>query len=146
MSGIGMLFLSGGSSVRITDRSIEDTDFVILPATAFAEATYQLGSDGVARFLRASEGNGVYSPEWLLGGSASNYEVRFTSLSGSPSAVAFDTWLPLTSSRSVSVSASQPGFGETTNTGTVKVEIRTSSGLILSSATITLSATATVDA
>lgn len=147
MSGIGMFLLGSGSSlINISDKSVDDSHDVVSPSTASAQAGYQLGSDGVARFNRQSDGNGSYSGEWLVGGLSSDYEAMFTIVSGSPTGVTFNSWLSLSSSRTVSVSATQSVFGSTTNTATVTVQIRTTSGLLLDSATITLSATATVDA
>jgi hypothetical protein len=145
MAGIAMLLLAGGSAVRITDRSISDSDFKVSPATAFANSTYQLGSDGVARFETANGADGSYSSEWLLGGNAADYEARFAILTGSADG-SFGVWLPLTTTRSISVTANQTIFGSTSSNATVLVDIRTTSGLILSTAVITLSATATVDA
>lgn len=144
MSGIAMLLLSGGTTVRLTDHSIIDNSFRVTPDNASAGSFFELGSDGVARFLRTEESDGSYVSEWMLGGSSSDYEVRFTLLTGAASGT-FDTWLALSFSRTVSVTATQSGFGTTTSDATVRAEIRTVGGVVLSSSVITLSATAQVD-
>lgn len=146
MSGIGMFLLGAGSSlINISDRSISDNHYVATP-NAEASSRYELTNDGVARFFRTQLSDGTFSGEWLLGGSASQYEVRFTLLSGSVAGDTLNTWLNLGTTRNVNVSAFRTMFGETVVNATVLVEIRTTSGLLLDSATITLSATATVDA
>lgn len=145
MSGIGMFLLGAGSSlVNIADKSISDSDFTVTPTNAESSSRYELGNDGVARFFRNKGTSGTYAGEWLVGGSPSDYEVRFSLLSGSVSGGTLNTWLSLATTRNVNVSALRTTIGETTVSGTVLVEIRTTSGLILDSATVVLSATSTV--
>lgn len=146
MSGIMMALLGANpGGAFISSQSISDNDAAIFPATASASSSYELGADGVARFFREKGTDGTYSGEWRLLGASSDYEVRFTTLSGTFTAGTFDTWLSLGTSRSITVSASQSTVGTTSNSATARVEIRTTGGILLTSADITCSATADVD-
>lgn len=146
MSGIGMFLLGAGSSlINISDKTISDNHFAVSPVNAESSSRYELSNDGIARFFRNQGSDGTYSGEWLLGGSPVDFEVRFTLTSGSVSGDALNTWLNLGTTRNVNVSALRTTIGETTASATVLVEIRTSSGLILDSATIVLSAASNVD-
>lgn len=148
MSGIQMMMMGGGSFrfVNIENFTIQDTDLKVSPASAFASSEYQLSQDGVAYFNRASSADGSIPGQWRLTGNSSDYDVRFSLVSGSVTGSSLNVWLNLGSTRSVLTSASRSGIGSTTNSGVVLVEIRsTASGLILASATITLEATATVE-
>lgn len=148
MSGIQMLMMGGGSFkfVNIENFTIQDTDFRVSPDSAFASSEYQLSSDGVAYFNRAAQTDGFIPGQWRIVGNSSDYDVRFSLVSGAATGSAFNVWLNLGSTRSVLVSASRSGVGISTQSGVVFVEIRnTASGIVLATATITLEATVTVD-
>ena len=152
MSGIQMLMMGGGSFkfVSIENFTIQDTDLSISPDispdSAFASSEYQLSSDGVAYFNRVAQTDGFIPGQWRIVGNSSDYDVRFSLVSGAATGSAFNVWLNLGSTRSILVSASRSGVGSSTQSGVVFVEIRnTASGIVLATATITLEATATVE-
>lgn len=139
-----LLLRKRGVEVRVTSRTVLNNVAVAAPGTANATASYALQSSGVLRLNAVSDITG----EWLVSGVASNYEVRFTHQSGTvPSGVTYGAWLALSSTRTPSLSASRsttPGI--TSSTGAILVELRRAggSGVVLSSATVTVTAEAEV--
>lgn len=73
----------------------------------------------------------------------SQYEIRFTAISGTPSTGTLDTWLPLSSNQQVLLSISQPNVEDSC---TILAEIRwTGNNEVQDSATYTLNATGPAD-
>ena len=138
-----MLLAAGGDPVRLSARTVTDNDFSVLPTPASASASFELGSDGIARLFRANDGNAVIAGEWLLFGPASDYEVIFVSGSGSFTSGTLNTWLALSTSRSIGNFASRNVVGMTTATGSVIVQIRRiGSAFISASAVVSVTAEA----
>lgn len=136
-----LLLRRRGPEVNITARSVVQTDSVVAPATANATASYSLRSDGVLRLNAATDISG----EWLgVGGSAANYEVRFTHLSGTaPAGVTYGAWLNLGTTRTFTQNATRFTNGFTSVTGDVRVEIgRAGLATALDTADITITAEA----
>ena len=106
--------------------------FAINPETAVA--SYTLLSTGV---IQTSDGGAGDGTNWITPTSqAANYQVRVTTISGSPSyGAATNTWLALTSNRAWYLSQSGSGL----NSCQFTVEIRdTATNTVRDTATITL--------
>lgn len=121
------------TTINISNHTVDGTGFV---GGGTAVAIFNLLNTGVAN------GNGDtfvdYPGEWKTGpDAASLYEARWTPVSGpTPTGSAVNTWLNLGTSRGWEVSRSAVGL--TTIVGTVEIR-RASDGVVLDSATITLS-------
>lgn len=134
---LGNVFAAAGSiaSVSISDQTISNS------STGTATAAYYLRSSGQAQKSR-DVGSTLMniSGEWLVAGSASQFEARATLQSGSnpTSGNSLGVWHPLSADVFWGVSRGTLG----TTSSTLLVEIRlASSGAVLDSATITLEAT-----
>lgn len=128
-----------GVGAFISTRTAANVALGEAPGPVSATASYGLLTSGV---LQINGADGV-SGEWRLFGASADYDVRFTSVSGSvPTGVTYGAWLNLATSRVASLSASRSGsVGLTSVSGVVTVEIRnTASGLVLATATITITA------
>lgn len=125
---------AGGLPVYLDDSGA--SALALSPATATAE--FRLNTDGNAQ-SRANLGTWTTQFAWLLAGSIGDYDCRMTMNSGTNfGGSSLSTWLSLSSIRSWSLSRSTNG----TTTGTATLEIRrASSGYVLASSTITLTAT-----
>lgn len=144
--GIQQLMLGGVWQVVLTDHGVNDYDFATAPSTANASAQFNLALDGTANYDRLSGSDGTYDGEWLRYGNPADFEVRFTVVSGSFSSGTFGSWLNLGTTRLIAVTASRSTIGTTLNNGSATVEIRdASSGNILATATVTLTAIAEFD-
>jgi hypothetical protein len=120
-----MMGNSGGIVVDIDDHTIS--------GTATGSATYFIDAAGTARGIGTGLTNTTYSGEWLLVGSASDYEVRVTIVSGTLTSGTTGSWLSCGSDRNWSITSS---VGKTT---VLTVEIRNAASLaVLDTATITL--------
>lgn len=98
-----------------------------------ATANYDVVNDGNEK----GDFGGIYATigPWLLVGAVGDYEVRFTHVSGDPPTGTFGSWLVLSTTRGVSLSA---GIGEI-DTAQVLVEIRQAGvGSALASTTVTI--------
>jgi hypothetical protein len=139
MSGAAMLMLAGGGGVSLSNHTLN--------------ATFQLASDGTANAVMtgnsSSPPNGTtpYVNEWLRGGLSSGYEARATLNSGTLSSGTTGAWLVLSTTRSWSCAATRGSTGSSSQTANLTIEIRSvATGLVLDSATITLTATAEFEA
>jgi hypothetical protein len=119
------------------------TDLTLAYLNTQAISQYQLASNGIASI---SVGTGVLNPipgEWLVGGTASDYEVRATLVGtigvppGSTSGT-FGSWLSLGTTRLWYVEVTEFGIGTSTAELEMTVEIR-------DAATQTVQATATIN-
>lgn len=119
--------------VLITNRVVADSLF------GFSVARYNLNFNGVARYYRESDGSYTNIPgEWMLSGSAADYEVRWTLNSGTSPTIltgpAVGAWGTLSSGAEVQLSSTSG-----TISCNLTCEIRlASSGEVLGSADITL--------
>lgn len=145
MSGIMMMTMASSLLVKLSPRSISDLRFTLSPTDSVTDARFILDANGEARFTTGNSGSGTYAGEWLLGGSSSEYEVRFTVQSGTTTVGTVDTWLSLANTRQIGISLSRSSIGTTIQEATVLVEIRRVSGTVIASATVFLSCTSTVD-
>ncbi len=136
-----LLMATGNTGVSLTPRTIADYHGVTV-GTASATTTFELNSDGVARGFREQLSDEVYNGEWLVTGTNSSYEVMFTVLSGATPTGTLNTWLNLGTTRSVTVGATRSVAGVTSASSDVQVQIRTTSGLLVVTTVITISATA----
>lgn len=127
---------AGGPVIAITNRSISHTSGGILPASA----TYTLGSDGVV-YRQTGSSPAVALETWdNQSATVGNYEAKVTVTSGALTSGTTGSWVSLGSSKSWDLSISAGGYDQCVFT----VEIRlASSGVVLDSATITLTADAT---
>lgn len=131
MSGcLTMLTSGGGRLVQISDQSISSNQ------TVTATAGYRLTSAGSAQ--KREQNTYTTLETWLLAGSAGDYEVRATLQSGTLTTGTLNTWQPLSSDREWF--NQDPSSDESPVNGTLLIEIRITSGTVLDSATITLSA------
>ena len=128
---VNPFIIAGG--VSVTDQNIAGSE--VDPADS--EARYQLTSAGVANKYTETTGYVAISGEWLLGGSASDYEARFTptigTLTSGPTG-----WNALSSTREWTVA--RTSVGSKSCTGTIEIGLLGTSTAI-DSATIVLSAT-----
>lgn len=121
-----------GGSVAISDQS--PYTYNITPTSSTAE--YSLKNDGVAQYID-SVGTTPISGEWLVSGSAADFEVRATATSGTLTYGTTGSWESLGTTRAWGVTRTTIGIKSCTLT----IEIRRASdGVVLDSATITLSA------
>jgi hypothetical protein len=146
MSAMQMLLMAAGNTgVTLSNKTLSDSDTKLSPNVASATSAFELGSDGVARGFRESLSDLVFNGEWLSSGTSSGYDVMFTQLSGDAVTGTLGSWLNLGTSRSVSLNVTQATPGSSAKSATVRVEIRTTSGLLLVTAEVTLSVDATQD-
>jgi hypothetical protein len=132
MSGIQMALLGGqGTVVRITDVLVEDVQ--ISPDDA--RAAYTLANTGQVILGVATFYENWIDPQFGM----SDYEARATLTAGALTNGTTGSWLNLGTTRQWDVERSSLG----TNSATLTMEIRPVGGSVVTSATITL--TATVD-
>lgn len=114
--------------------------YAIIPGVGTCSSTFTLSNTGGASgtVVPGGFGDGSYAPEWLQGGIPSQYSARWTTLSGSLSSGTAGSFLNLGTTRSWSRNATA-GAGYTEVVGTVDIQ-NDASGVIVASATITLSA------
>lgn len=138
----------GGAAVHLSDRTWTETDNGTSGTPSpTANAGYELNLDGYV-YQSLMEGasptwaNTGYA--WLSSGSAGDYDVRFTKVSGATltmtGSATLATWLNLATTRLIGYTSNN-----TSATGTFTVEIAASGdhATILASATVILTATAT---
>lgn len=127
----------GGPVVALTNKSIAASR----TGAGLTVATFKTDNTGVASggVTPGGTGAGSYAPQWLSGGGTpSNYDVRWTVVSGTLTTGTTGTWLNLGTTRNWTINAGA-GIGTKTAVGTV--EIRDVGTLaVLATATITISA------
>jgi len=117
------------SAAAITDQSITSLD-----PMGTRTAGYRLNTSGIAE----SRVQAAYSTieTWLVVGAASDYEVRATLVTGDAlTSGAVGTWQALSASREWLISATTPS-----KLSELLIEIRTTAGVVVDSATVTLAA------
>jgi len=117
--------------INLSDLAAFSTTFI-----GTATARYNVKSDGT---IFGTSGNNTTSQlgTWLTFGTASNYEVRATVVSGTLSSGTTGSWLDLASDREWTVAQVTVGI----NTAVITVEIRNASTLVVvDSATIEIEA------
>jgi len=117
------------SAAAITDQSITSLDPV-----GTRTAGYRLNTSGIAE----SRVQAAYSTieTWLVIGAASDYEVRATLVTGDAlTSGTVGTWQALSASREWLITATTPS-----KMSELLIEIRTTAGVVVDSATITLEA------
>lgn len=134
-AGIG---LGEGVQVKLTDQTASHTTDPVTTATA----KYQLNSSGVAK--KTADATGLFEDitgEWLFDGLNSDFECRFTKLSGTTLTTDPGTsWLVLSTTREGRLAA----LGGENFTATYSVEIRrVVDTVVIATATITFVADAT---
>lgn len=136
MSVLVISFVSSSARVKLTDQVISNTR----PDPLTCNANYRLNLSGAAERSNAAGTYSTISGEWLLTGSASDYDCRFTPTSGTLTSGPTG-WNNLATSREFKVT--QTVVGDKTCIGTI--EIRDASTLVvLATATIELTATVSV--
>lgn len=135
VSGAWVNFLT--QLVALTTRTIS-----VSGTGSSQDCSLLLDSTGQAYENKTGTGSTAISGQWRLSGSSSDYDVRWTPVSGTPNYLAdpVNTWLNLGTSRRWGWN--QTTVGTTNVVGTVEIRLA-SSGAILATATITLSATRT---
>lgn len=137
---------SSAGTVSITNRTLVAqvgatfsgecyTEYVLLN-TGVAQGNTMLVSSGPGA---GTSGGGLYTPEWLSGGTPSNYSVFATQLNGAPmTGSGFGSWLSLANSRSWRLSAAGGDVS-----AQVQIQIALTSNLIpIASATISFNSLA----
>lgn len=127
---------SGLATPRVLISDANLTDLTTDPTSC--SVSYQLTSAGVANAITTSSGTGAIE-NWVTptGAAGANYEARVTVNSGTLTSGTTGTWTALSSTQTWNVTRSTVG----TKACNITVEIRlTSSGTVLDSATIDLSA------
>lgn len=121
-----------GGSVAISNQSADDSSQAGIGGTG--TASYKLGSNGVASASAGTPTLVAISGEWLVSGTASNFEA-YATWSGSGGTVTGTTgsWLGLGSDRTWSLEETN---GTATRTLAVQIR-RASTGVVLDTATIT---------
>lgn len=119
-------------SISLTNHSINATR-----VGATASAAIDLLNTGVAQSNRTPGGTTSFAPEWMSSGTASDYESRWTSVSGSINIGTAGVWQNLGTSRSYGVS--RGSLGTTSCTGTLEIR-HASTGIIKATATIDVAA------
>lgn len=105
-----------------------------------AEARITYSPAGTVTGSVVTTGNSPIFDDWLISGSASDYEIRATVSQGStPSGSSVGVWLPLTGVVSWFVRQEPPGTGTTSTE--ISVSIRVAGGTVLSVGVIGLTAT-----
>ena len=118
------------AAAAVTDQSITS-----LGPTGTLTAGYRLNTSGIAE----SRVQAAYSTieTWLVVGAASDYEVRATLVTGDAlTSGVVGTWQALSSPREWLISVTTPGA----KLSELLIEIRTTAGVVVDSATITLEA------
>lgn len=113
-------------------------DFSIVPTAAFAGIRFH--SDGT---VDVREGNGGYvnSYTWRTGtGASSDYEVRWTVGSGTPTGDTTGTWLGLGTTREWYEATTGGGFSSQISSGTVEIRMAASPFTVFDSGSINLDA------
>ena len=131
--------------VNITNQSLSASD-VQIGVYASATSGYRLQSDGSV-YARDTPGGDYLIEGWVSpsGAAGGEYQARATIVSNTAILNGtYNTWLTLSTNREWSVQAIADGAGlDVTNTAQITVEIRdANSTIVLDSATINLSATA----
>lgn len=122
-------------TVAISSRNVTDETY---NAQSFAAVT--LGNNGVFSWNTASYGSGVYSGQWLSGGSAADFEALITTTGGTAGTGTTGSWVNLGTSQTYTRNR---GIAGTINwTFTIQIR-RVGTTTVLGSATISLSATRT---
>lgn len=99
-----------------------------------ATATYEIRSDGTV-YTTNGANTLVFLENWLAFGSTSNYEIKATALSGTPTTGTLDSWVSLGTTRTWTLSQSIPGDA----TCILSIEIRNAVSLsVVDTATVTL--------
>lgn len=118
------------AAAAITDQSITS-----LGPTGTLTAGYRLNASGIAESLVQAAYTTIET--WLVIGAASDYEVRATLVTGDALTYGtVGTWQALSSSREWRISTPTPGA----KLSELLIEIRTTAGIVVGSATITLEA------
>lgn len=125
-----MLTSGGGRLVQISDQSISSEQIIT------ATAGYRLTAAGAAQ--QRVQNTYTALETWLLAGTSADYEVRATLQSGTLTNGTLNTWQALSSDREWYC---VDGSGdESPVVANLLIEIRLTSGTVLDSATIILSA------
>lgn len=130
MLGIDIMRRAGVGGIVLNAKITNQT--VSRASSAAVTATYTLSNNG-----NVLDGGAAILETWRVLGASSDFEARATLTSGTITGGTFGSWLPLSTSRSWSSTAAASG---TYILGTMLVEIRTTAGTILTSATITIEA------
>lgn len=128
----GVLCLAPTRSIQLNAADGSYAHDVITPSTA--QVLLTVGTDGNVTIT----GNSPTSYQWLLGGNASDYDVRFATVSGVPTSGTADTWQQLNSNRSVS--AGQIAVGTAAFSFTLEFSL-TGAATAIESGTVSLTAT-----
>lgn len=139
---------SGAISVRdflgASNQSVDvpnDTIQALSIAPTDATATYRLNANGLIQGIR--NGSTATEGTWLLGGTASAFEVRATLQSGALDGGTVNSWMNLGSSRDWTRVRTENSTG--TNSAVLLIEIRdVATQTVLASGTITLQASVDV--
>jgi hypothetical protein len=124
------IFVDGGTSGS-PDSYIDNTPI------GTALVNLQFSSDGTA-FVNLDNGSNITLTDWATPNSLApgGYQIRGTIISGAPNLGTFGSWLTLTSNRLFGISRSITGTVSTT----FRIEIKDSTGPVLSEGYFTLTA------
>ena len=122
MSGIMQMIMGGGTRfVKLTNRSEQDIHNVA-SGTASAYVRYSLTNAGVFQVIELRGGTTNYTGEWLVAGNVADYEVQFTGTGWTTATL--NTWLALSTTRTIELSATRSITGETNVSATGTISIR----------------------
>ena len=129
MAGVLSLMVGSSGGPRVNLQGLDSTDNETDPADA--SASYSLTSAGLEDVVPGGSGT------WLLSGSASDYEVRATVVSGSVTSGTLNTWLGLGTTRTWTRTRTTVGSSAVT----LQIEIRlAATGTVIATAQTTLTA------
>jgi len=118
------------SAAAVTDQSITS-----MGPTGTRTAGYRLNTSGIAESRVQADYSTIET--WLVVGAASDYEVRATLVTGDAlTSGVVGTWQALSTSQEWRISVTTPG----TKLSELLIEIRTTAGVVVDSATVTLAA------
>lgn len=141
--------IAAGNEAVLTNRVIGDSTLAFSPASATAVAGIRLRSTGVLQTRRKAVYTDV-SGQWLPSGSPGDYEARLTIVSSSGASVTggwtAGSWVAMSSDREAVLSISRASVGSSSASAELLIEVRKISGGAIVSATISLGATANVEA
>ena len=127
---------SGADSVQLTGVVLSDK----LVTSNDAEVSYRLATTGEEQSYEGDGGTHADIADWLLSGAASSYSCRLTKNSGTdPTGDSLGAWLPLSSTRTWTLTDTVAGGGVISNNCTIAIGDNATSPIsVLASATVTM--------
>lgn len=123
-----------GESVQLQGATLSDK----LITANDAEVSYRLATTGEEQSYEGDGGTHADIADWLLSGTASDFDARLTVNSGTnPTGDSLATWLGLGTTRTWTLTDTTAGDGVTSNNCTIEIR-ENASGDVIASATVTM--------